>query len=169
MRIYTDASSRGNISGIAFVVTDARHKEVYKKGTVIQKGDNNTAELTAILFALCFIKDKTDKKLVVFTDSSYAINAIRFGVCRDTEKELVSEIKGMLFTQKAQLMWIKGHCQDGTILSYYNKRADKMSKVTRKQYEKMKRNKNKSQRQAVRNGFVTDFSLYSQSGPDLSI
>ena len=33
-------------------------------------------------------------------------------------------------------MWINGHFRDGTVRSYYNKRADKMSKVVRRQYEK---------------------------------
>jgi len=56
MRIYTDASTRGRISGIAFVATDAKDRELYKKGVVIEQRDNNTAELCAVLFALEDIK-----------------------------------------------------------------------------------------------------------------
>lgn len=139
MRVYTDASSRGSISGIAFVATNSRDKEVYKKGMVIEKGDNNTAELTAILYALNFIKDKTDHRIVIFTDSSYAINAIRNGNFRETERPLVESIQQCMNELGSTLFWVKGHCHDGTVLSYFNKRADKMSKVVRKQYEKAKR------------------------------
>ncbi len=42
------------------------------------------------------------------------------------------------------LMWIKGHYSDGSVLSYYNKRADKMSKVVRRQYEKQLRQERKA-------------------------
>ena len=179
MRIYTDASSRGNISGIAFVVTDARDRKVHDKGAIFPKGDNNTAELEAIRLALCFSQDKLglieldidpDEKFVILTDSSYAINAIRYGACRETEKEIVAEIKEMLSSQKAHLMWIKGHCQDGTILSYYNKCADKLSKKMRKSEEKGRRAARKSQKEAARNGFLTQpGGLYFHNGRDYSL
>ena len=139
MRLYTDASSRGSISGIAFVATNSRDKEVFKNGMVIEKGDNNTAELTAILYALDFVRDKTDHKVVIFTDSSYAINAIRNGNFRETERTLVESIQQSMSELGSTLFWVKGHCHDGTVLAHFNKRADKMSKVVRKQYQKEKR------------------------------
>ena len=89
MRIYTDASSRGKISGIAYVATDAKDREIYKKGIVINTGDNNTAELQAVLFALEDVKDMEIKHLTIFTDSWYAINAIKNGVRRENEKNIV--------------------------------------------------------------------------------
>ncbi|MEE6206856.1 MAG: ribonuclease H family protein, partial [Alphaproteobacteria bacterium] len=106
MRVYTDASSRGSISGIAFVATNSRDKEVYKKGMVIEKGDNNTAELTAILYALDFVRDKTDHKVVIFTDSSYAINAIRNGNFRETERTLVESIQQSMAELGSTLFWV---------------------------------------------------------------
>lgn len=35
-----------------------------------------------------------------------------------------------------KVFWIKGHCQDGTVLSYYNKKVDKLAKGARVEYEK---------------------------------
>ncbi|MBR1374146.1 reverse transcriptase-like protein [bacterium] len=136
MRIYTDASTRGRLSGIAFVATDARDRELYKKGTVIEQRDNNTAELCAVLFALEDIQYLEIKHVTIFTDSWYVINAVRNGVRRENEKQLVKKIRQHMSEINSSLMWIKGHYRDGTVLSYYNKRADKMSKVVRRQYEK---------------------------------
>ena len=136
MRIYTDASSRGKISGIAYVATDSKDREIYKKGIVINTGDNNTAELQAVLFALEDIKDMEIKHLTIFTDSWYVINAVKNGVRREHEKNLVKKIRTHMAKINSSLMWIKGHYRNGTVLSYYNKRADKMSKVVRRQYEK---------------------------------
>lgn len=136
MRIYTDASTRGRLSGIAFVATDARDRELYKKGAVIEQRDNNTAELCAVLFALEDIQYLEVKHVTIFTDSWYVINAVRNGVRRENEKQLVKKIHQYMAEINSSLMWIKGHYRDGTVLSYYNKRADKMSKVVRRQYEK---------------------------------
>ena len=142
MRIYTDASSRGKISGIAFVVTDAKDREIYKKGVVIDQPDNNTAELCAVLFALEDIKDLEVKHVTIFTDSWYVVNTIKNGARRENEKNIVKQIRAHMAKINSSLMWIKGHYRNGTVLSYYNKRADKMSKVVRRQYEKqIKRDK----------------------------
>lgn len=148
MRIYTDASTRGRLSGIAFVVTDARDRELYKKGVVLNQRDNNTAELYAVLFALDDIKYIDVKHVTIFTDSYYVINALRNGVKRPHEKVIVDKIRQYMSVINSDLMWVKGHYRDGTVLSYYNKRADKLSKVVRRQYEKQlqkeRRNRKKS-------------------------
>ena len=136
MRIYTDASTRGQISGIAYIATDAKDREIYKKGVVIAQNDNNTAELSAVLFALEDIQYLNIKHVTIFTDSWYVINAVRNGVRREHEKALVKKILSYMAKINSSLMWIKGHYRNGTVLSYYNKRADKMSKVVRRQYEK---------------------------------
>lgn len=161
MRLYTDASSRGSISGIAFVVTNSRDKEVFKDGMVIEKGDNNTAELTAILYALDYVRKNTDYKAVIFTDSSYAVNAIRNGNFRETERSLVESIQQSMAELGSTLFWVKGHCHDGTVLSYFNKRADKMSKVVRKQHEKEKRTEKKLNIQK------TGRYTYTLAGPEI--
>lgn len=145
MRIYTDASTRGGISGIAFVATDARDRELYKKGVVISQRDNNTAELSAVLFALEDIQYLDVKHVTILTDSWYVINAVRNGVKRPNEKELVKKIRQYMAEINSSLMWIKGHYRNGTVVSYYNKRADKMSKVVRRQYEKALKQKKRQQ------------------------
>ena len=150
MRIYTDASTRGRLSGIAFVVTDARDRELYKKGVVIEQKDNNTAELCAVLFALEDIQYVDVKHVTIFTDSWYVINAVRNGVRRENEKHLVKRIRQHMAEINSSLMWIKGHYRNGTFLSYYNKRADKMAKVVRRQYEKQLKKEKKARMQALR-------------------
>lgn len=138
MRIYTDASTRSNISGIAFVATTNKNEKLYKKGMVIEEADNNTAELSAILFGIRDIKKylRKNEHLTILTDSSYTIQAINGGHTRIHEEKIIKAIQNEMNEIKAQLMWVKGHCQDGTILSYFNKQADKMSKTVRKEYEK---------------------------------
>lgn len=138
MRIYTDASTRGKLSGLAYVATTANNKELYKTGIVINQPDNNTAELLAILYAIDDSQSllQHNEHVTILTDSTYAINAIRTGKCRENEEPLVHKIQDMMTYSKYALMHVKGHRQDGTILSYFNKRADKMSKVVRKLEEK---------------------------------
>lgn len=150
MRIYTDASTRGKISGIAFVVTDARDRELYKSGVVIEQADNNTAELSAVLIALENIQHAETKHVTIFTDSQYVINAMRTGSYRSHEKAIVQKIKHLMGKINSSLMWIKGHYRNGTAPSYFNKRADKMAKVVRKQYEKKVRAEKKALMQKIR-------------------
>lgn len=145
MRIYTDASTRGNISGLGYIATNNKNIELFKAGIVIDQGDNNTAELLAIIYAIDEVQNLLQKneKLIILTDSTYAVNAIRDNNYRQKEEAIVKKIQNLLEGNTYSLMWIKGHCQDGTLLSYYNKRADKMSKIVRKQYEKeLKKQKN---------------------------
>lgn len=138
MRIYTDASTRANISGLGYIATNSKNIEIYKSGIVIDQKDNNTAELLAILYAIDdtenFIQPK--EKVTILTDSTYAINAIRYGTVRKEEEPLVHKIQDMMTARDYNLFHVKGHCQDGTTLSHFNKKADKMSKIVRKQYEK---------------------------------
>ena len=138
MKIYTDASTRGKLSGLAYVATTSNNKEFYKTGITIDQPDNNTAELLAILFAIDDIQEtlQHNEHITILTDSTYAINAIKTGKCRENEEAIVHKIKDMMTAQKCAILHVKGHCQDGTVLSYFNKRADKMSKVVRKLEEK---------------------------------
>ncbi len=149
MRIYTDASTRGKYSGIALVLTDARDNEIYKKGTVIEERDNNTAELCAVLYALEDIQYTDPKHVTIFTDSWYVISAVRNGVSRAKDNEIIKGIRAHMSKINSSLIWVKGHYRDGTVLSYYNKRADKMSKVVRRQYEKQVRKEEKARKKKV--------------------
>lgn len=138
MRVYTDASSRGNKSGIAYIATDRNHEVIQRSGVVINGGDNNTAELQAILYAIDDTQPLLQKNesVIIFTDSTYAINAIRNNGYREQEEALVKKIQNMMSYAHYKVFWIKGHCQDGTVLSYYNKKVDKLAKGARVEYEK---------------------------------
>lgn len=138
MRVYTDASSRGNKSGIAYIATDRNHEVIQRSGVVIDGGDNNTAELQAILYAIDDTQPLLQKNesVIIFTDSTYAINAIRNNGYREQEEALVKKIQNMMSYAHYKVFWIKGHCQDGTVLSYYNKKVDKLAKGARVEYEK---------------------------------
>lgn len=137
MRVYTDASTR-KISGLGYIATNSKNKEIYRNGIMIDQPDNNTAELLAILYAIDDTQDLLQKneKVTIMTDSTYAVNAIRNNIYRKEEESIVKKIQSMMEYSEYNLFWIKGHCQDGTILSYFNKLADKTSKYVRKQYEK---------------------------------
>lgn len=137
MRVYTDASTR-KISGLGYIATNSKNKEIYRNGITINQPDNNTAELLAILYAIDDTQDLLQKneKVTIMTDSTYAVNAIRNNIYRKEEEPVVKKIQSMMEYSEYNLFWIKGHCQDGTILSHFNKLADKTSKCVRKQYEK---------------------------------
>ena len=137
MRVYTDASTR-KISGLGYIATNSKNKEIYRNGIMIDQPDNNTAELLAILYAIDDTQDLLQKneKVTIMTDSTYAVNAIRNNIYRKEEEPIVKKIQSMMEYSEYNLFWIKGHCQDGTILSYFNKLADKTSKYVRKQHEK---------------------------------
>lgn len=137
MRVYTDASTR-KVSGLGYIATNSKHEIIQKKGIVIDQVDNNTAELQAIIYAIDDTQPLLQKneKITIFTDSTYAIGAIRNNIYRPEEEPLVKKIQNLMEYSDYKLMWIKGHCQDGTVLSYYNKRVDKIAKGARVEYEK---------------------------------
>lgn len=140
MRVYTDASTRGGISGLGYVATTARDKELYSHGIIIDQSDNNTAELLAIIYAIDDTQDLLQKneKVTILTDSTYAIQAIRFNNYRKNEEAIVKKIQNLMEAYDYALFHVKGHCQDGTVLSHFNKKADRISKNMRKEYENEK-------------------------------
>ena len=140
MRVYTDASTRGGISGLGYVATTARDKELYSHGIIIDQSDNNTAELLAIIYAIDDTQDLLQKneKVTILTDSTYAIQAIRFNNYRKNEEAIVKKIQNLMEAYDYTLFHVKGHCQDGTVLSHFNKKADRISKNVRKEYENEK-------------------------------
>lgn len=148
MRVYTDASTRNHLSGLGYIATDRHHKKIQEGLTIIDQNDNNTAELLAIIFAIDETQPLLQKNesLTIFTDSTYAIGAIRDNLYRPEEEPLVKKIQNLMEYADYHLFWIKGHCQDGTILSHFNQKVDKLAKRARTEYErdqiKQKRQKN---------------------------
>lgn len=135
MRIYTDGSTK-TISGIAFIVTNEKHKVLYRDMKATETNDNNIAELQAIDFALQSTQEMASKSLTIFTDSAYAIKRIyQAKHLRPEEIDLVMRIRQQLAIRNGKMFWIKGHCQDGTVLSHFNHQVDALSKVARKNRE----------------------------------
>lgn len=133
MRIFTDASTSGKISGVAFVITDNQHNVLVKKAKPLIETDNNLAELAAILFSLEEIGD-VKEQIIILSDSQYALNCIRNNICRKFERPVMDLIQHHLSTKHWQAMWIKGHKNDGTMLSAFNREADHMANNVRKAY-----------------------------------
>lgn len=138
MRVYTDASTRGKMSGLGYIATDRHHNRLQQGSITINQSDNNTAELLAIIYAIDDTQNLLQKneKLLLFTDSTYAIGAIRDNIFRPEEEPVVRKIQNLMEYSDYKLFWIKGHCQDGTVLSYYNKKVDRLAKTVRTDYEK---------------------------------
>lgn len=133
MRIFTDASTSGKISGIAFVVTDSKHNVLVKKSKPLIESDNNVAELAAILFALEEVSESKEH-VTIITDSQYAIGCIKNNRCRKFERPMMDLIQYHLTNKHWTCFWIKGHKDDGTMLSAFNREADHMANNARKAY-----------------------------------
>ena len=153
MRIYTDASTKKDLSGLAYIATNRHHEEIKKRATAIDQSDNNTAELQAIIYAIDETQPLLQKneKAIIFTDSTYAINAIRRNHYRPDEEPLVKKIQSMMEYGDYYVFWLKGHNQDGTVLSYFNGKVDTFAKQARVKYEQILE-KRKRQSNAFRKG-----------------
>ena len=138
MRIFTDASTSGRVSGIAFVITDNQHNIILKKEKPLLEVDNNFAELAAILFALEELPE-THEQIIILSDSQYALSCIQQNHSRKFEKPTLDLIKYHLTGKQWTSMWIKGHKNDGTMLSTFNREADHMASHARKTYVLMRR------------------------------
>lgn len=111
-RIFTDASTsvEDGISGIACVMVNKRKGIIKRISTINAETDNNTAELTAVLFALRIAhKFDEEAKYLIMTDSQYAIDAIKHGTERPHEKRIVADIKYLMRYKNFRISWYKGH------------------------------------------------------------
>jgi len=133
MRIFTDASTSGKVSGIAFVVTDKHHNVLIKKSKPLIESDNNAAELAAILFALEEVSD-SNEHITILSDSQYALGCIKRNHCRKFEKPIMDLIQYHLANRKWACLWIKGHHNDGTMLANFNQQADHLASNARKSF-----------------------------------
>lgn len=145
IRVYTDGSisakgnRKGNTkypAGWAFVAVQDG-KVVHEENGVVELDackpgflgskywTNNTAELTAIYWALTYLHMNAEGKGIVYSDSKYAIGAIKGEAAITANKQLVKLIRGLYFpyTERFKLRWIKGHAGYG-----FNERADELAK-----------------------------------------
>ena len=121
---YTDGACSGNPgpAGLGVVVLDAGARQ--ELGEYLGLTTNNVAELTAILRALEMVEDRA-RKLLVHTDSQYAIGVLTKGWKAKANVELIATIRGVLsHCPKAQLIYVPGHAG-----VEWNERADELARL----------------------------------------
>ena len=139
--VYTDGACSNNgysnsLAGIGifFKINDSRN--VSKK--LLGKQTNNTAELNAIIDTFTIIENdiKLDKKIVIVSDSEYAIScANSYGKrCSNKNwdiyipnKKLVQKIYDLYKNINIKFMHIKAHTNNTDIHSIGNDNADKLA------------------------------------------
>jgi ribonuclease HI len=107
--VYTDGACTGNPgpAGLGVVVVgDAGHEELSE---YLGHGTNNIAELTAILRGVEMVGERAGK-LVIHTDSQYAIGVLSKGWKAKANVDLVAQIKEALRRRgRVELRYVKGH------------------------------------------------------------
>ncbi len=108
---YTDGACSGNPgpAGSGILLTHPGGSEVKESYEYLGIGTNNVAELTAILRAAEAVPD--DAKLVIHTDSTYAIGVLSKGWKAKANQELIVRIKATLARRDppATLVYVPGH------------------------------------------------------------
>jgi ribonuclease HI len=95
IHVWTDGACTGNPgpAGLGVVVLDGGPRREHKE--YLGHGTNNIAELTAVLRGLDML-NTTDRPVLVYTDSSYAIGVLSLGWKAKANVELVAEIRERL-------------------------------------------------------------------------
>jgi ribonuclease HI len=136
--VYTDGACTGNPgpAGLGVVVVgDAGHEELSE---YLGHGTNNIAELTAILRGVEMVGERAGK-LVIHTDSQYAIGVLSKGWKAKANVDLVAQIKEALRRRgRVELRYVKGHA--GVPL---NERCDELAReaVSRRRTHRATREK----------------------------
>lgn len=108
--IWTDGACSGNPGpmGIGVVVIDGPQRK--EKGEYLGIGTNNIAELTAIERGIDLVgAGAADKRLRIYTDSSYAIGVLSKGWKAKANQELIAKIKRRLTPLNAEFVKVAGH------------------------------------------------------------
>ncbi len=108
--IWTDGACSGNPGpmGIGMVVIDGANRK--EKGEYLGVGTNNIAELTAIVRGIELAGPvASDKRLRIYTDSSYAIGVLSKGWKAKANQELIARIKKQLAPLNAEFVKVAGH------------------------------------------------------------
>lgn len=107
-QLHVDGSCLGNPGpmGIGLVILDEKGRR--EASEYLGLGTNNVAELTAILRGLQLIK--RDRRVVVYSDSGYAIGVLSLGWKAKVNQGLITEIR-MLMREFPSVRFIKvpGH------------------------------------------------------------
>lgn len=100
--------------------------EVLRFGRKFNGGTNNTAELCAVILAMCSIKAPIDE-IEIISDSMYIIGTVNNGWKRNKNKRLWSEFDRCFdrlskLCPKIHFTWVKGHS-----CNVFNNMADEIA------------------------------------------
>ena len=133
IKIYTDGACSGNPGrgGWAAIILDG--EKIEKISGSKDNTTNNRMELTAVISALKYVKDKN---LEIYTDSKYAKDGIEKWISnwkkngwkttnkQDVKnKDLWDELDQLNSEKNVQWNWVKGHANN-----QYNNMADELAR-----------------------------------------
>lgn len=133
IKIYTDGACSGNPGrgGWAAIILDG--EKIEKISGSEDNTTNNRMELTAVISALKYVKDKN---LEIYTDSKYAKDGIEKWISnwkkngwktankQDVKnKDLWDELDQLNSKKNVQWNWVKGHANN-----QYNNMADELAR-----------------------------------------
>jgi len=133
IKIYTDGACSGNPGrgGWAAIILDG--EKIEKISGSKDNTTNNRMELTAVISALKYVKDK---ELEIYTDSKYTKDGIEKWISnwkkngwktankRDVKnKDLWDELDQLNSEKNVQWNWVKGHANN-----QYNNMADELAR-----------------------------------------
>jgi ribonuclease HI len=127
--IYTDGSclkNPGGPGGWAFIIIEREH--IYKISGSFPETTNNRMELTAVIEALKFAKEK---EYIIYTDSQLTMNCATGIWKRKANIDLWNEYDENLKERKISWKWVKAHNGDK-----YNEIVDKMARTEAKSVKK---------------------------------
>ncbi|HSS37698.1 MAG TPA: ribonuclease H [Polyangia bacterium] len=110
VEIWTDGACSGNPGpmGIGVVVIDGAQRK--EKGEYLGIGTNNIAELTAVERGIDLVGPVgADKRLRVYTDSSYVIGVLSKGWKAKANQELIAKLKRKLAPLNLDFVKVAGH------------------------------------------------------------
>lgn len=126
IEIYTDGSTFPNPGngGWAYIL---KYEDFIEESSAHCSGlvTNNQMELEAIFRALLELKPESkNHKIIIYSDSQWAINACKgtWNITKNVEK--VKEVRSLIFKEGWDITWkwVKGH--DG---NEYNEKCDKLA------------------------------------------
>ena len=108
VEIWTDGACSGNPGpmGIGVVVIDGPTRR--EKGEYLGIGTNNIAELTAIERGV-ELAAATDRRMRVYTDSSYAIGVLSKGWKAKANQDLIARLRRQLAPLNVEFVKVAGH------------------------------------------------------------
>lgn len=117
IEIFTDGSSKGNPGpgGYGVVLKSGDHYKELSGGCI--QTTNNRMELLAVIIGLEAVKRK-NAEIVVYSDSSYVVNAVNKGWLFEWEKKGLEKRKNddlwrrfldIYRKHRVKFVWIKGH------------------------------------------------------------